>query len=230
VLLKFRAVEQANDFLSAFSGKPFSSSQTETCHPIRIHHLLLHRLEDANSVLPASRPTSPSGDGTRQVIPAFPPSLYASRNPPFLAALLKGIPPKTAYELPTCPVCLERMDSIVTGLITTPCSHVFHCKCLSKWGDSRCPVCRYSHLLLAQSDSGRRRASGSADLEPALTTCSMCPGGENRSRNNWMCVLCGVVGCSRYEKGHAREHFLQTGHVFAMEIDTQRVWDYVEDK
>ena len=41
------------------------------------------------------------------------------------------------YELPTCPVCLERMDSAVTGLITVPCSHTFHCACLSKWGDSR---------------------------------------------------------------------------------------------
>src|SRR5882762_7006340 len=42
-----------------------------------------------------------------------------------------------AYELPTCPVCLERMDSAVTGLVTVPCSHTFHCMCLSKWGDSR---------------------------------------------------------------------------------------------
>ena len=42
-----------------------------------------------------------------------------------------------AYELPTCPVCLERMDSAVTGLVTVPCSHTFHCACLSKWGDSR---------------------------------------------------------------------------------------------
>jgi len=41
------------------------------------------------------------------------------------------------YELPTCPVCLERMDSAVTGLVTVPCSHTFHCQCLSKWGDSR---------------------------------------------------------------------------------------------
>ncbi|KAF5355263.1 hypothetical protein D9758_006045 [Tetrapyrgos nigripes] len=48
------------------------------------------------------------------------------------------IPPQNGmYELPTCPVCLERMDSAVTGLITVPCSHSFHCMCLSKWGDSR---------------------------------------------------------------------------------------------
>lgn len=45
--------------------------------------------------------------------------------------------PDATYELPTCPVCLERMDSAVTGLVTVPCSHTFHCACLSKWGDSR---------------------------------------------------------------------------------------------
>lgn len=48
-----------------------------------------------------------------------------------------GSPQSTAYELPTCPVCLERMDSAVTGLVSVPCSHTFHCACLSKWGDSR---------------------------------------------------------------------------------------------
>lgn len=41
------------------------------------------------------------------------------------------------YELPTCPVCLDRMDASATGLVTVPCSHTFHCMCLSKWGDSR---------------------------------------------------------------------------------------------
>ena len=41
------------------------------------------------------------------------------------------------HELPTCPVCLERMDSAVTGLVTVPCSHTFHCACLSKWGGGR---------------------------------------------------------------------------------------------
>ena len=45
--------------------------------------------------------------------------------------------PHGSYEIPTCPVCLERMDASVTGLVTVPCSHTFHCTCLSKWGDSR---------------------------------------------------------------------------------------------
>ncbi|MCQ9628639.1 hypothetical protein HS141_17445, partial [Cetobacterium somerae] len=50
-------------------------------------------------------------------------------------------------ELPTCPVCLERMDATVTGLLTIPCQHTFHCQCLTKWKDDTCPVCRYSHNI-----------------------------------------------------------------------------------
>ncbi|KZT20855.1 hypothetical protein NEOLEDRAFT_1158445 [Neolentinus lepideus HHB14362 ss-1] len=53
------------------------------------------------------------------------------------------------YELPTCSVCLERMESAVTDLVTVPCSHTFNCMCLSQWDDSRCPVCRYSRTLLS---------------------------------------------------------------------------------
>lgn len=57
--------------------------------------------------------------------------------------------PQSVYELPTCPVCLERMDSAVTGLITVPCSHTFHCMCLSKWGDSRYAAAANDSFLLA---------------------------------------------------------------------------------
>ena len=47
-------------------------------------------------------------------------------------------------ELPTCPVCLERMDESIEGILTILCNHSFHDVCLAKWqGDSTCPVCRY---------------------------------------------------------------------------------------
>ena len=38
-----------------------------------------------------------------------------------------------------------------------------------------------------------------------------------------------LVGCGRYLDGHAVEHFKETGHTFALELDTQRVWDYAGD-
>jgi len=46
-------------------------------------------------------------------------------------------PPANHTELPICPVCLERMDESVDGILTILCNHTFHSGCLSKWGDTR---------------------------------------------------------------------------------------------
>jgi BRCA1-associated protein len=46
-------------------------------------------------------------------------------------------------ELPSCPVCLERLDQHISGVVTTVCNHRFHGDCLRKWTDSSCPVCRW---------------------------------------------------------------------------------------
>ena len=211
VLLKFRDPLQAGDFLVIFTGRPFSTLDArETCHPIRIHHLVLHHVETAS--------TPPIA------VPAFPPSTYSSRAND-LTSLLKNVPEATIYELPSCPVCLERLDSTITGLVTLPCAHTFDCDCLRKWGDSRCPVCRVSHLLLSSSNPVN---SPEREEVTRLSKCATC----GLSSNNWICVICGAVGCGRYEPGkaHARRHWEESGHVLAMELDTQRVWDYNGDK
>ncbi|KXN86555.1 hypothetical protein AN958_09859 [Leucoagaricus sp. SymC.cos] len=135
-----------------------------------------------------------------------------------------------AQELPTCPVCLERMDSAVTGLITVPCSHTFHCMCLSKWGDSRCPVCRYSqNLMTSHPTSASNRSSRpppfSHPSSSAASTCSECPS----TTNLWICLICGNIGCGRYGRAHAHAHYQATTHLYALELETQRVWDYAGD-
>ncbi|EGN96579.1 hypothetical protein SERLA73DRAFT_93073 [Serpula lacrymans var. lacrymans S7.3] len=133
------------------------------------------------------------------------------------------------YELPTCPVCLERMDSAVTGLITVPCSHTFHCMCLSKWGDSRCPVCRYSQILLSShptSASNRSRPIPfTTSTTPDLSACVDCAS----TTNLWICLICGNIGCGRYRRAHAHAHYESTTHLYALELETQRVWDYAGD-
>lgn len=110
------------------------------------------------------------------------------------------------FELPSCPVCLEHLDAETSGIVTTICNHTFHCDCLSKWGEPSCPCCRY-------------------DPEKSESTCKTC----NTKKNLWMCLLCGHIGCSRYSNMHATEHFEKTGHTFALELETKRVWDYVSD-
>ena len=51
---------------------------------------------------------------------------------------LSKFPPDSTncLELPTCPVCLERMDAVVSGLLTSICNHSFHCNCISKWSNN----------------------------------------------------------------------------------------------
>lgn len=126
-------------------------------------------------------------------------------------------PTPSLIELPTCPVCLERMDE-TTGLLTIICQHVFHCTCLQKWKGSGCPVCRYT-----QDDLVKRSSSFAFDEGP--TECSVC----HSELNLWLCLICGSVGCGRYDGAHAFDHYKETSHSFAMDLSSQRVWDYIGD-
>ncbi|KDP37015.1 hypothetical protein JCGZ_06071 [Jatropha curcas] len=110
-------------------------------------------------------------------------------------------------EQPSCPVCLERLDQDMGGILTTICNHSFHCSCISKWTDSSCPVCRY------------------CQQQPEKSTCIVC----QTSENLWLCVICGFVGCGRYKGGHAIKHWKETQHCYSLELETQRVWDYAGD-
>uniref|UniRef100_A0A1I7X9M7 RING-type domain-containing protein n=1 Tax=Heterorhabditis bacteriophora TaxID=37862 RepID=A0A1I7X9M7_HETBA len=83
-------------------------------------------------------------------------------------------------EIPTCAVCLERMDD---GVVSILCNHSFHAGCLQKWTDTTCPVCRYIQTpeLVAEQQ------------------CSDC----GQSTDLWICLICGNIGCGRYAEAHA---------------------------
>ncbi|VFQ83537.1 unnamed protein product [Cuscuta campestris] len=117
------------------------------------------------------------------------------------------ISPPSTIEQPSCPVCLERLDMDTSGILTTICNHSFHCSCISKWTDSSCPVCRY------------------CQQQPEKSICIIC----QTSENLWMCVICGFVGCGRYKDEHAKRHWKETHHCYALELETRRVWDYAGD-
>lgn len=91
--------------------------------------------------------------------------------------------------------------------------------------------------------------------QPEKSKCLIC----QTSENVWICLLCGFVGCGRwliflfshkfptlssmtigilivtwwfccrYKEGHAIEHWKETQHCYSLELETQRVWDYVGD-
>ncbi|KAJ2493471.1 hypothetical protein IWW37_000560 [Coemansia sp. RSA 2050] len=229
ILLKLRDAIRAAEFYAYYSGKTFSPLEPETCHVVYV-----------SAVECELREIRGSGDGalfdeaTRRVC-TQPAALF-----------LQPIDPQ-AEELPTCPVCLERLDASASGLLTTLCQHTFHCRCLQRWGDGTCPVCRYTQtspfvdqerfLRTVGSNSPAASAVQTISSPPSAAAtvaegsgaesncCSVC----GRTGDLWICLVCGTIGCGRYVNGHAKDHFNETQHPYSMELQSQCVWDYVGD-
>ena len=67
-----------------------------------------------------------------------------------------GRPLPKLTELPSCAVCLERMDESVRTVLTVLCNHSFHSSCLKKWEDLTCPVCRYTQVPSSEDEQTNR--------------------------------------------------------------------------
>ncbi|KAL0941895.1 zn-finger in ubiquitin-hydrolase [Colletotrichum truncatum] len=206
VLLKFRDSDRARKWQREFDGKVFNSMEAQVCHVVFVKSITFETPTRENRTFPdlTHDPFTPSS------------SVAASSS-------LKPFPPPTPnlVELPTCPVCLERMDD-TTGLMTIPCQHVFHCTCLQNWKGSGCPVCRHTNPETIYDPSNPyTQPFGSS----ASNLCSVCDSTDDL----WICLICGNVGCGRYKGGHAKDHWKETAHSFALELETQHVWDYAGD-
>jgi BRCA1-associated protein len=83
------------------------------------------------------------------------------------------------------------------------------------------------HLLHSRPSSSSRLFSllALSPQEGDESSCQRC----DENRDLWICVVCGHMGCGRYMDGHAFEHYMETQHNYAMQVDTQRVWDYAGD-
>ncbi|KAI1387430.1 zf-UBP-domain-containing protein [Hypoxylon trugodes] len=217
VLMKFRESKQAQLFRREFDGKVFNDIEPEACNVAFIKSVTFESPSRPNGSFPdlSQDPFTPSTSATSNSLKPFPP------------------PTPNLIELPTCPVCLERMDD-TTGLLTIPCQHVFHCSCLQKWKGSGCPVCRHTNPTLAAAASSSSNAHTPYDPDNPYTQpfgsrvsnlCSVCDSPDDL----WICLICGNVGCGRYKGGHAKEHWKDTAHTFSLEIETQHVWDYAGD-
>lgn len=124
-----------------------------------------------------------------------------------------SIPPPGHTELPICPVCLERMDESVDGVLTILCNHTFHSNCLEQWSDSTCPVCRFVQSPEQTENSECEQCGKTGPSPDAL----------------WICLICGHIGCGRYQGGHAASHYRESGHCYALQLGSHRVWDYKGD-
>ena len=88
-------------------------------------------------------------------------------------------------------------------------------------------MCRYSQTLLSShpTTSRSRTIPFANAASPSISTCADCPS----TTNLWICLICGNIGCGRYGRAHAHAHYESTTHLYALELETQRVWDYAGD-
>ncbi|KAI9717151.1 MAG: hypothetical protein M1812_004899 [Candelaria pacifica] len=221
VLLKFRSPKKAREWQRDFNGKNYIFSEPETCHVVFVKSIRFQTDVGGGDQFSfpdmANDPFTPS-PGRADGEPSADIPTSSAAPPPFGS---KSIAPTTTslIELPTCPVCLERMDD-TTGLFTILCQHVFHCACLQKWQGSGCPVCRFTHA--GEIGVSKRRCEVDADIEKECSACGS-------DSNLWICLICGNVGCGRYDAAHAFAHYQQTSHCYTLDVATERVWDYGSD-
>lgn len=139
-----------------------------------------------------------------------------------------------------------------SSILTTVCNHSFHMECLLQWQDSPCPVCRYDHSGLNEALSrchvcdttennyvclicGVISCGGNqtgALYTPTVVACATNDG--NSSGSSGRCTENSELGedaisqqLSRMSVGHARQHYDETLHAYALDTETQHVWDFV---
>ncbi len=169
------------------------------------------------------------------------------KSPPLDTLQAKPIFP----SIPTCAVCLHRIDPLRLGFPAPLNEHLCSKFCpppnLLSWTselvEQSCPNQRF---LKPWSTGARCRAcrviqqywdihktssfslgvdSGDEDDAGASLYCLEC----SMHKTLWVCLTCGYVGCGRYSNRHSVQHFQETQHPYSLELATLRIWDYVHE-
>lgn len=89
-------------------------------------------------------------------------------------------------------------------------------------------MCRYTHDDFSSrlgSYKYKSKNTGEYEISDGPLECETC----HADTSLWQCLICGKIGCGRYEGKHAYAHFEETGHTFSMDLESKRVWDYAGD-
>jgi len=210
ILFVLDSKDSAETFVSDLHHRPYTSlDETETCS---VYHTVHVEGEDGVSLLgplfaSSTSPPSPSNQ-----------SLSTTTT-----TSSKQQPSKDDHQ---CPVCLDKMSlDASSSILTTVCNHSFHIGCLAQWQDSPCPVCRFDH----------------SGLNETLSRCHIC----FNTIGNYVCLICGVISCAKgpssshdmtvegsssaqipSQRGHAMQHYEETLHAYALDTETQHVFDF----
>lgn len=224
VLFEFKTQDAADLFVEYLHGQPYTClDEREVCS---IYHVIGLQGEDNVSLMsPFFAPSAKHvSDGCLEIVPSTDSSSEED--------VIKPSAHLHHTDDYNCAVCLEHMfEKERTSILTTVCNHSFHMDCLLQWQDSPCPVCRYDH----------------SGLNEALSQCHVC----GKTEHNFVCLICGVVSCGggdgptpfrtpqvdacrpRHDHPsqltqtcHARQHYDETLHAYALDTESQHVWDF----
>lgn len=222
VLFVLSSPHEARQFVQDLNNKPYTTlDETQVA---QVHHVVGLEGDAQHGIVSLLSPTfgatnesrNSSKDSESILSTSSVPHGTIDRASETDEELTNGTP-----EVHNCAVCLEPLDqdSDEPGvLITTVCNHSFHWACLWRCKDSPCPVCRYDH----------------ASLNETLSQCHICSSTEH----NYVCLICGVISCTNSSAatksgsstasslGHARQHYDDTLHAYALDTETQHVWDF----
>ena len=139
--------------------------------------------------------------------------------------------------LSTCPVCLHRIDPVRLGLPKPANQHLCSKFCPAPslvggaWESESPDSCQKQRFLKRWPPPARCAACNVIRLywdnlrcheEANQLFCAKCA----MHQTLWVCLTCGFVGCGRYSNKHSVEHFTETGHQYALELATLRIWCY----
>ena len=219
ILIQLKSDKAARDFCRDLHNQPYTSldeTEVATVYPV----------------------VAVQGQGGVSLMSPFFASTHSTDSMPSLRALgstTNESATTTTEEAHNCAVCLERLET--SSLLTTVCNHSFHLDCLLKCKDSPCPVCRYDHSGLNEALS-RCHVCGTTQnnfvcLICGVVSCGSCSrpnhaaaaAAAHPSDSNTAAMATTTTTTSS-SFGHARQHYDETLHAYALDLETQHVWDF----
>lgn len=161
-----------------------------------------------------------------------------------------------AVALPCCPVCLNLIEPTHLGLPQLKPQHKCSrwCSESNNFNDnnihhfiSPLPECVACQVIVRRGVTSRELKSSIANRLETVdsnlhdqerhnhirgeappvrssqsNSCYQC----GMSTTLWVCLTCGLVGCGRYTRKHAEDHYTSERHPYSLELATGRIWDY----
>jgi BRCA1-associated protein len=244
VLIELTSPEAATEFVNDLDGVPYTSLDPDEVLSVEY----VTELQGEHGVLLQSPHFAPhtkkvGATGNLEILPSTSSEASSSNEKSPSMTISKE-------EIQNCAVCLEPMvleGPQKSSILTTVCNHTFHLGCLLQWQDSPCPVCRYDHSGLNDTLS-TCHVCGTTDHNYVCLICgviscvaatgvashpSCSPAGDEQSSASApppaaaAATTTTTVQAQRsFAASHARKHYDETLHAYALDTTTQHVWDF----